>query len=95
MYPFIVKKVPTSLFFNNLTGDTQPKLIMAQKRAHSLSKDDSEVVEFFKKVKVEQENISNIIKKKHPEIDIEEHELNKFLTILNTVLESNLEHLKG
>lgn len=68
---------------------------MTQKRAHSLSKNDSEVVEFLKKVKVEQENISNIIKKKHSEIDIEEHELNKFLTILNTVLESNLEYLKG
>ena len=95
MYPFIVKKVPTSSFFNNLTGDIKPKLKMAQKRAHSLSEDDSEVAEFLKKVKVEQGNISNIIKKKHPEIDIEEHKLNKFLTILNAVLESNLEDLKG
>ena len=68
---------------------------MAQKRAHSLSEDDHEVMDFFKKVKVEQESISLIIKKKHPEIDIEEHKINKFLTIFNAVLESNLEGLKA
>ena len=67
---------------------------MAQKRSHSLSEDDSEVVEFLKMVKVEQESISHIIKKKYPEIDIEEHELNKFLTIFNALIESNLENLK-
>ena len=43
---------------------------MAQKRAYSLSEDDTEVFEFLKKVKIEQKTISSIIRKKHPEIDI-------------------------
>ena len=67
---------------------------MAQKRAYSLSEDDTEVFEFLKKVKIEQKTISSIIRKKHPEIDIEEHELNKFLTNFNAVIESNLDDLK-
>ena len=67
---------------------------MAQKRAYSLSEDDTEVFEFLKKVKIEQKTISSIIRKKHREIDIEEHELNKFLTNFNAVIESNLDDLK-
>ena len=59
-----------------------------------LSEDDSEVFEFLKKVKIEHKTISSIIRKKHPEIDIEEHELNKFLIIFNAVIESNLDNLK-
>lgn len=91
----LLKNWVINSFFNNLTEGILPKLIMAQKRAHSLSEDDNEVMDFFKKVKVEQESISLIIKKKHPEIDIEEHKINKFLTIFNAVLESNLEGLKA
>ena len=68
---------------------------MAQKTAHSLSKDDHEVMNFLKKVKVEQESINSIVKKKYPEINIKEHELNKFLTIFNTLIESNLEDLQN
>ena len=64
---------------------------MAQKRAYSLNEDDTEVFEFLKKVKVEHETISSIIRKKHPKIDVEEHELSKFLAIFNAVLESNLD----
>ena len=37
---------------------------MAQKRAHSLSEDDNEVMNFLKRVKIEQESIKNIIKNK-------------------------------
>ena len=66
---------------------------MAQTRVYSLSKDDTEVFEFLKKIKVEHESISSI-RKKCPEIDIEEHKLNKFLTIFNAVIESNLDDLK-
>ena len=72
----------------------QKKLIMVEKRTYSLSEDDTEVFEFFKKVKVEHETISSIFRKKTPEIDIEEHELNRFLTIFNAVIESNLDDLK-
>ena len=67
---------------------------MAEKRAHSFTEDDSEALEFLKRVKVEHEAISTIMRKKHPEIDIEEHELHKFLTILNAVIESNLDDFK-
>ena len=67
---------------------------MAQKRTHSLSEEDSEMLDFLKRVKVEHETISSIMRKKHPEIDIEEYELYKFLTILNAVIESILDDLK-
>ena len=43
---------------------------------------------------VEQENISCYIKKKHPEIDIETHKINKFLTIFNAIIDSNLDDIK-
>ena len=43
---------------------------------------------------VEQENISSYIKKKHPEIDIETHKINKFLTIFNAIIDSNLDNIK-
>ena len=43
---------------------------------------------------VEQENISSYIKKKHPEIDIETHKINKFLTIFNAIIDSNLDDIK-
>ena len=46
---------------------------MAEKRRLLLSSEDTEAIHFFKKLKVEQENISHYIKKKHPEIDIETH----------------------
>ena len=52
--------------------------MISQKGALSLSEDDTEVFEFLKKVKVEHGTINSIIRIKHPEIDIEEHEFNKF-----------------
>lgn len=58
---------------------------MTQKRSLSLSEDDTEIYTFLKKVKVEHETINDILKKKHPEIDIEKHELYKFLTIFNAL----------
>ena len=67
---------------------------MAQKRAHSLSENDSETIEFLNKVKVEYNTISTTLKTKHPKIDIEEHKLYKFLTIFKAFIESNLDNLK-
>ena len=90
----LLKKYTKISFCNTLTESIQQKLILAQKRAHSLSEDDTEVFEFLKKVKVEHETVSSIIRKKHLEIDIKEYELNKFLIIFNAILESNLDDLK-
>ena len=91
----LFKKYLKVSFCNTLAESIQQKkLIMAQTRVYSLSEDDAEVFEFLKKVKVEHESINSIIRKKHPEIDIEEHKLNKFLTIFNAVIESNLDDLK-
>ena len=67
---------------------------MAEKRRLSLSSEDTEDIHFLKKLKVEQENISCYIKKKHPEIDIERHEINKFLTIFNAIIDSDLDDIK-
>ena len=67
---------------------------MSLKRSLSLSEDDAEVYSFLKRVKVEHQTINAIIKAKHPEIDIEEHELYKFLTIFNALIESNIEDIE-
>ena len=67
---------------------------MAEKRCLSLSSKDSKAIHFLKKLKVEQGNISRYIKKKHPEIDIETHEINKFLTIFNAIIDSDLDDIK-
>ena len=67
---------------------------MAEKRHLSLSSKDTKAIHFLKKLKVEQENISRYIKKKHPEIDIETHEINKFLTIFNAIIDSDLNDIK-
>ena len=67
---------------------------MAEKRCFSLSSEDTEAINFLKKLKVEQENISCYIKKKHPEIDIETHEINKFLTIFNASIDLYLNNIK-
>ena len=91
----LFKKYLKVSFCNTLAESIQQKkLIIAQTRVYSLSKDDAEVFEFLKKVKVEHESINSIIRKKHPEIDIEGHKLNKFLTIFNAVIESNWDDLK-
>ena len=63
---------------------------MTEKKCLSLSSKDTEAIHFFKKLKVEQENISHYIKKKHPEIDIETQEINKILTIFNAIIDSDL-----
>ena len=67
---------------------------MAEKRHLSLSSEDTEAIHFLKKLKVEQENISRYIKKKHPEIDIETHEINKFLTNFNAIIDSDLDNIR-
>ena len=66
---------------------------MSLKRSLSLSEDDAEVYSFLKRVKVEHETINANLKAK-PEIDIEEHELYKFLTIFNALIESNIEDIE-
>ena len=43
---------------------------------------------------MEQENISHYIKKKHPEIDIETHKINEFLTMFNAIIDSDLDDIK-
>ena len=67
---------------------------MVEKRSLSLSSEDTKAIHFLKKLKVKQENISCYIKKKHPEIDIETHEINKFLTIFNAIIDSDLGNIK-
>ena len=66
---------------------------MSLKRSLSLSEDDAEVYSFLKRVKVEHQTINANLKAK-PEIDIEEHELYKFLTIFNALIESNIEDIE-
>ena len=67
---------------------------MVEKRSLSLSSEDTKAIHFLKKLKVKQENISRYIKKKHPEIDIETHKINKFLTIFNAIIDSDLDDIK-
>ena len=67
---------------------------MAEKRRFSLSSKDTEAIHFLKKLKVEQENISHYIKKKHPEIDIETHKINKFLTNFNAIIDLDLDNIR-
>ena len=67
---------------------------MVEKRSLSLSSEDTKAIHFLKKLKVKQENISCYIKKKHPEIDIEAHEINKFLAIFNAIIDSDLGNIK-
>ena len=67
---------------------------MLEKRCLSLSSKDTEAIHFFKNLKVEKEKISHYIKKKHPEIDIETHKINKFLTIFNWIIDSDPDDIK-
>ena len=67
---------------------------MAEERCLSLSSEDTEAIHFLKKLKVEQGNISHYIKKKHPEIDIETHKINEFLTMFNAIIDSDLDDIK-
>ena len=45
---------------------------------------------FSKKIKLEHKLISVTINNKHPEIDIDDHEIQKFLLIFNLLLEAEL-----
>ena len=44
---------------------------------------------FLKNWKLTKKILTSLFKKKHSKINIEEHEINKFLTILNSLIESN------
>ena len=60
---------------------------MASKRSLVLSENETD---FSKKIKLEHKLISVTVSNKHPEIDIDYHEIQKFLSILNLLLKAEL-----
>ena len=48
-----------------------------------------------KKIKLEHKSLSEKISKNHPDIDVHEHEIYKFLLIFNEILETSLNNATG
>ena len=61
----------------------------SKRDSHSL-KDPNNVLSLAKKIKLEHKLISEKISKNHPDIDVHEHEIYKFLLIFNEILETSL-----
>ena len=60
---------------------------MTSKRSLVISENETD---FSKKIKLDHKLISVTISNKHPEIDIDDHEIQKFLLIFNLLLEAEL-----
>ena len=61
---------------------------MTSKRSLVVSKNETD---FSKKIELEHKLISVTISNKHPEIDIDDHEIQKLLLIFNLLLEAELD----
>ena len=61
----------------------------SKRYSHSL-KDPNNVLPLAKKIKLEHKLISEKISKNHPDIDVHEHEIYKFLLVFNEILETSL-----
>ena len=60
-----------------------------KKRLNSL-KDSNNISSLAEKIKLEHKLISEKISKNHPDIDVHQHEIYKFLLIFNEILETSL-----
>ena len=60
---------------------------MASKRPLNISENETD---FSKKIKLEHKLISVTIRNKHPEINIDDHEIRKFLLVFNLLMEAEL-----
>ena len=63
---------------------------MSSKRDSNNLNDSSNVSSLAKKIKLEHKLISEKISKNHPDIDVHENEIYKFLLIFNEILETSL-----
>ena len=63
---------------------------MNSKRDSRSLKDSNNVSSLAKKIKLEHKLISEKISKNHPDIDVHEHEVYKFLLVFNEILETSL-----
>ena len=61
-----------------------------QKTASKKSMKEDTVEYLAQKVKLEQKKISEKIKKDYPDMDITDHEINKFISIFHTLLKTSL-----
>ena len=61
---------------------------MNSKRDSNSLKDSNNLSPLAKKIKLEHKLISEKISKNHPDIDVHEHEIYKFLLIFNEILET-------
>ena len=60
---------------------------MASKRSLNISENETD---FSKKIQLEHKLISVTIRNKHPEINIDDHEIRKFLLVFNLLMEAEL-----
>ena len=60
---------------------------MASKRSLNISENEKD---FFKTIKLEHKLISVTVSNKHPEINIDDHEIQKFWVIFGLLLEAEL-----
>ena len=60
---------------------------MASKRSLNISENEKD---FFKTIKLEHKLISVTVSNKHPEINIDDHEIQKFWVIFSLLLEAEL-----
>ena len=63
---------------------------MSSKRDSNNLNDWNNISSLAKKIKLEHKLISEKISKNHPDIDLHEHEIYKFLLIFNEILETSL-----
>ena len=66
----------------------------SKRDSNSLNNSDN-VSSLAKKIKLEHKSLSEKISKNHPDIDVHEHEIYKFLLIFNEILETSLNDATG